>query len=130
MQDKKADLVVNTYVDDVMRLLLKELNVPAIPYNPKLDPTKQLLENPEERFKDSTKKEWTIGQRAVSTTRKRLNKGQAEPDSKKLKPSNPRKKKDEKSCNGVKVEQIDIVKQDPDSTDLNWLVIEKCCRIY
>jgi len=117
--DKKADLVVNTYVDDVMRLLLKELNVTPIPYNAKLDPTKQLMENPEESFKDFTRKEWTIGQRAVSSTRKRLNKGQVESDAKKLKPSNPKKKKDEKDCNEVKVEQADIVKQEPNPADPN-----------
>lgn len=102
-----------------MRLLLKELNLTPIPYNKKLDPTKQLPENPDERFKDFTRKEWTIGQRAISTTRKRLNKGQDESDVKKLKPSNPKKKKEDKNCNGVKEEEVDIVKQEPDSADLN-----------
>lgn len=94
-KDKKADLVINTYVDDVMRLLLKELNIKSIEYNPKSDPTRQDLPVSEIWMGDFTKKEWTISQRAVGTTRKRLNVPSAKSEVKsKRKKSNIKKEKD------------------------------------
>ena len=42
-QDKKADLVINSYVDDVMKLLLKELNLTCLQYDVKYDPTRKAL---------------------------------------------------------------------------------------
>lgn len=64
--------MINTYVDDVMRLLLKELNIPCPPYNPACDPTRQPLPQSELWQEEFTKKEWTLGPRIVNTTRKRL----------------------------------------------------------
>ena len=70
-----------------MKLLLKELNTPFLPYDPKCDPTRQPLSEKEMWQEDFTKREWTIGARAVSTTRKRLSKPEikAEPKTKKTK---------------------------------------------
>ena len=46
LQDKHADLIVNTYVDDLMAKLLRRLAVPLPRYDPFLDPvrlTRQML---------------------------------------------------------------------------------------
>ena len=72
IQDKKADLVINTYADDVMRLLLEELNIEYRPYNPAHDPTRQPLPATELWQYEFIKKEWTLGPRVVNATRKRL----------------------------------------------------------
>ena len=76
-----------------MKLLLKELNTPFLPYDPKCDPTRQPLPVSEIWQEEFTKREWTIGARAVSTTRKRLCNPEAKPElkTKKAKESNPRK---------------------------------------
>lgn len=55
-----------------MRLLLKELNIPWLPYDPKCDPTRQALPLADIWLDEFTKREWTIGPRAVSMARKRL----------------------------------------------------------
>ncbi|KZS21532.1 NAD-dependent deacetylase sirtuin-6 [Daphnia magna] len=85
--DKKADLVINTYVDDVMKLLLKELNTPFLPYDPKCDPTRQPLSEKEMWQEEFTKREWTLAPRVVNTTRKRLShlETKAQPKPKKMK---------------------------------------------
>ena len=104
-------MVVNTYVDDVMRLLLKELNVVDVKYNPKLDPTKKVMVDCEERLGDFTKIEWTIGQRAVSTTRKRLSKSlpQLEPKPKKtkIKKKNQDEEDDLHNSETIKIEPLE-----------------------
>lgn len=41
-QDKKADLCIHTYVDDVMRMLMTRLNLEIPEYDPTLDPVKQV----------------------------------------------------------------------------------------
>ena len=38
--DGRADLVIHDYVDNVMVLLCKALNITVVPYDPKTDPTK------------------------------------------------------------------------------------------
>lgn len=70
-----------------MKLLLKELNTPFLPYDPKCDPTRQPLSEKETWQEEFTKREWTLGPRAVSTTRKRLShsEAKAEPKPKKVK---------------------------------------------
>nr|XP_018917106.1 PREDICTED: NAD-dependent protein deacetylase Sirt6 [Bemisia tabaci] len=57
--DKKANLVIHTYVDDIMIKLMKKFNVPIPDYNPELDPTK-----------GSEKSEWTIPESEVKLMRK------------------------------------------------------------
>ncbi|KAG0724468.1 NAD-dependent protein deacetylase Sirt6 [Chionoecetes opilio] len=44
-EDRHADLIVNTYVDTLMKRLLEILDIPLLPYSPKHDPLKltQLL---------------------------------------------------------------------------------------
>ena len=44
-QDKKADLCIHTYVDDVMRMLMARLELDIPEYDPVFDPVKQ-VENP------------------------------------------------------------------------------------
>lgn len=39
-QDRHADLIINAYVDDVMKQLLEFIGVEPLPYNPDDDPTK------------------------------------------------------------------------------------------
>lgn len=39
-QDRHADLIINTYVDNVMKRLLELLNIPKMEYNPDDDPMK------------------------------------------------------------------------------------------
>ena len=99
-QDKKADLVVNSYVDDIMRLVLKELNIQPLAYNPKNDPTRQQLNEKDSWSDHFSKREWTIGQRVVSNTRKRLN---IETQQKSVK--KPRRKKDESDEESIKKEE-------------------------
>jgi len=41
-QDKKADLCIHTYVDDVMRMLMKRLGLEIPEYDPVFDPVKQV----------------------------------------------------------------------------------------
>ena len=43
--DKKADLIINTFVDDVMEKLLAELGFDVPEYNPLSDPTRKVREN-------------------------------------------------------------------------------------
>ena len=43
-QDKKADLCIHTYVDDVMRMLMKRLGLEIPEYDPVFDPVKQVLQ--------------------------------------------------------------------------------------
>ena len=76
-----------------MKLLLKELDTPYLPYDPKCDPTRQPLSEKEMWQGEFTKREWTIGARAVSTTRKRLSHPEvkAEPKAKKTKEKNQEK---------------------------------------
>lgn len=40
LQDKKADLIINTYVDDVLELLMANLNLQIPDYSLEEDPTK------------------------------------------------------------------------------------------
>ena len=96
VQDKKADMVVNTYADDVMRLLVKELNIAVGEYSIKNDPTRQ--PGADLWLEHFTKKEWTIGQRVVNATRKRLTESDLRPTIKK-----PRRSKEP----AVKQEQVD-----------------------
>lgn len=47
-QDRHADLIINTYVNDLMKRLLELMAVPLVAYSPKDDPlkiTQQLLQN-------------------------------------------------------------------------------------
>lgn len=76
-----------------MKLLLKELNTPYLPYDLKCDPTRQPLSEKELWQEEFTKREWTIGARAVSMTRKRLSQSEnkAEPKAKKTKEKNQEK---------------------------------------
>jgi hypothetical protein len=83
-----------------MRLVLKELNVQPLAYNPKNDPTRQQLNEKDSWFDHFSKREWTIGQRVVSNTRKRLN---IETQQKSVK--KPRRKKDESDEETVKKEE-------------------------
>ncbi|VEN49830.1 unnamed protein product, partial [Callosobruchus maculatus] len=39
-EDKKADLIINTFVDDVLEKVCKRLGLEIPEYNPELDPTK------------------------------------------------------------------------------------------
>ena len=94
--------MINTYVDDVMRLLLKELNINVLPYNPNLDPTRLPLSNHDAWQEEFTKREWTIGPRAVNSTRKRL----ADRLETKVKPK-PNNKK-------AKVQDLDDEEEKPD----------------
>ena len=41
-QDKKADLCIHTYVDDVMRMLMERLELDVPEYDPVFDPVKQV----------------------------------------------------------------------------------------
>lgn len=75
-----------------MRLLLKDLNINSLPYNPACDPTRQSLSASELWQDEFTKREWTIGPRAVNATRKRLavrleHKNENKPKNKKAKAS-------------------------------------------
>ena len=40
-QDKKADLVIHYYVDDVMNCLMKKLKLTLAPYPPSIDEVKE-----------------------------------------------------------------------------------------
>lgn len=60
-QDKKADLLIHTYVDDIMSLLMAELGLVIPDYNPKLDPSKR--DPPDTIF------EWTIPESEVKRMR-------------------------------------------------------------
>lgn len=76
-----------------MKLLLKDLSTNCLPYNPECDPTRQSLPPKELWQEDFTLREWTIGPRAVSTTRKRLTNPETTPEGKpkKAKEKNERK---------------------------------------
>ena len=76
-----------------MKLLLKELNTPYLTYDLKCDPTRQQLSEKELWQEEFTKREWTIGARAVSMTRKRLShpENKSEPKAKKTKEKNQEK---------------------------------------
>ena len=52
--DKKADLIINTFVDDVMEKLLAELGIDLPDYNPLTDPTRKVRER-----RSSVFLEWT-----------------------------------------------------------------------
>ena len=41
-QDKKADLCIHTYVDDVLKMLMQRLDLDIPEYNPVFDPVKQV----------------------------------------------------------------------------------------
>lgn len=45
-QDKKADLIINTYVDDVLEKVLKKLGVEIANYDEKMDPTGKTVQTP------------------------------------------------------------------------------------
>lgn len=122
--------MINTYVDDVMKLLLKELDTVCLPYNPEHDPTRQILKTNEHWQDEFTKREWTIGPRSVSTTRKRLSNTEGQSETKK---PPPKKQKNGKKispnsavdsiCDG-EVSQIDKDEVDSikvETTELNGL---------
>ena len=92
-----------------MRILLEELNLRCVPYDSKNDPTRQKLSESEMWQECFTKKEWTIGPRAVSTTRKRLAvKDDGEPQPKQKKPANSRKTKIENGTNPSEQTETDL----------------------
>ena len=41
-QDKKADLCIHTYVDDVLKMLMQRLDLDIPEYDPVFDPVKQV----------------------------------------------------------------------------------------
>jgi len=110
--------VLNTYVDDVMRLILKELEVQPVPYDAEVDPTRQKVAGADLWCDDFTKKEWTIGQRVVSTTRKRLS-GSILPITK---PVKKRRKKDEEDDAPVEPKTEPEPEPEPETTDLAVVV--------
>lgn len=91
-----------------MRILLEQLDLKCIAYDSRNDPTRQKLSVSETWQEDFTKKEWTIGPRAVTTTRKRLaNTDNDNTDSKQKKPrSNASKKSKAQSSNVTETDSI------------------------
>lgn len=61
LQDKKADLVISTYVDTILERVCEHLGVEIADYSPEKDPTKQ----------DSYALEWTIPSELVKDVEKR-----------------------------------------------------------
>lgn len=64
LKDKKADLVINTYVDDILTKLCKRLGLEIPPYDPLEDPTKTPNEH---------NQEWTIQPQDVKDVEKQYN---------------------------------------------------------
>lgn len=62
-QDKKGDLLINTYVDDVLVKVMKKLGLEIPEYTKEMDPTKQ---------KDDSL-EWTIMKAHISEVKKLYN---------------------------------------------------------
>ena len=52
-QDRHADLIINTYVDDVMRRLLELLDIPLLQYRPSDDPMFITRHRLQEYFKEN-----------------------------------------------------------------------------
>lgn len=64
MQDKKGNLLIHTYVDDVMTMLMKNLGIKIPKYSPKNDPTRSLSTLSENFL------EWTISDSVVKKMKK------------------------------------------------------------
>ncbi|XP_037824968.1 NAD-dependent protein deacetylase Sirt6 [Lucilia sericata] len=62
--DKKADLVINTYVDDILTKVCKRLGIEVPPYDPLEDPTKTPNDH---------NQEWTIQPQHVKEVEKQYN---------------------------------------------------------
>lgn len=63
MQDKKADLIISTYVDDILLRVCKRLGIEIPDYNPDIDPTKSI-----EKIMD-----WTISPKIIKELEKNYN---------------------------------------------------------
>lgn len=101
--------MINYYADDAMRILLEELNIKCVAYDSLNDPTRQKLSACEMWQECFTKKEWTIGPRAVGTARKRLaNKDDSDAQPKQKKPANSRKTKAETTDESKERNETDL----------------------
>lgn len=92
--DKKADLVISTYVDSIMEKVLKRLGIELPKYSVDNDPTKQKI----------CELEWTIGSDVIKhvdklysekiKAAKKRKSDATTPDDKSIKKSNPTKKEE------------------------------------
>jgi hypothetical protein len=80
-----------------MKLLLKELNLTCLQYDAKSDPTRKALQSFDLWKEEFTRIEWTIGPRAVSSTRKRLIGPEVKQEPKSKKANNAIQSKSEKN---------------------------------
>lgn len=64
MQDKKADLIIHTYVDDILTKVCKRLGIEVTPYDETEDPTKTPNDH---------NQEWTIQPQDVKEVEKQYN---------------------------------------------------------
>ncbi|KAL0271071.1 UNVERIFIED_CONTAM: hypothetical protein PYX00_008290 [Menopon gallinae] len=62
--NRKADLIIHAYVDEIMTMLMKNLNLKIPKYSPKCDPTRIVAQSPEKFL------EWTISDYALKKMKK------------------------------------------------------------
>lgn len=77
MQDKKADLFIRGYVDDILSGVMRHLKLPIPEYNPKLDPSRT------QEAEYAT--EWTLSKGDVEKVKKRYEQKMRENKERKLK---------------------------------------------
>ena len=94
-----------------MRLVLKNLAISPLVYDSKMDPTRHELAEIDVVSNHFTKKEWTIGQRTVSATRKRLITADASVKSQPVK-QNRKRKGGETDLNVQSKEEDEEAKED------------------
>lgn len=64
MQDKKADLLINTYVDNVLIKVMKKLGLEIPEYSQDIDPTKRV---------EDTVLDWTINKKDIAEAKNLYN---------------------------------------------------------
>lgn len=64
LKDKKADLLINTYVDEAMKKVMKKLGLEIPEYSADADPTKRL---------EDTVLDWTIRREDISEVKSSYN---------------------------------------------------------
>jgi len=103
--DKKADLIINTYVDNVIEKVMKHLSLEIPEYTKTLDPTKNQL--------PCTAIEWNIAKTELKTFKKMYDEKQKEfKNKKKLTVKNGQVKKKRK------IKKDEVIKVDTDFVDL------------
>lgn len=98
MQDKRSDLLINYYVDDVMIAVMKRLGLEIPEYSRSIDPTKSITEN--------NVKDWNFRKDDISDMKEMYSVHYR--NNKRIKQENKIKRKSSESKNDLKLKEQKI----------------------